>query len=88
LPSPKPPDRDRQLGETILIFSRKAIAAEWESYLNVNLGVTAWKPKKVPIAGGRMTWQVRVINLTPDKIELLKNIDTANSPPRQPIWKR
>jgi hypothetical protein len=88
LPAPKPPDIDRQLGETVLIFSRKAIAAEWESYLNVTLGVNAWKPRKVVVIGGRNTWQVRVINLTPAQIGQLEKIDTNSTPPRMPIWNR
>ncbi len=88
LPSPKPPEIDRQLGEINLTFSRKAIAVEWESYLNVNLGVNAWKPKKVVVIGGRNTWQVRVINLTTEQIAQLGNIDSESSPPRTPLWAR
>jgi putative DNA primase/helicase len=88
LPAPKPPNLDRPLGETVLTFNRKLIAAEWESYLNVNMGVNAWKPKKVVVIGGRNTWQVRVINLSPEQIEQLSKIDPEASPPRTPIWSR
>jgi putative DNA primase/helicase len=88
LPNPKPPEIDRQLSETVMIFSRKAIASEWENHINVALGVTAWKPKKVLIAGGRTTWQVRVINVTQEQIYLLAKVDT-NSPPARPLlWTR
>jgi hypothetical protein len=88
LPTPKPPEIDRQLSETVMIFSRKAIASEWENHINVALGVTAWKPKKVTIAGGKTTWQVRVINLTQEQIDLLAKVDT-NSPPARPLlWMR
>jgi putative DNA primase/helicase len=88
LPTPKPPEIDRQLSETVMIFSRKAIAAEWESHINIVLGVNAWKPKKVLIAGGRTTWQVRVINVTQEQIDLLAKVDT-NSPPARPLlWTR
>jgi putative DNA primase/helicase len=88
LPAPKPPEIDRQLDETVLIFSRKAIAVEWESYLNVTQGVNAWKPKKVVVIGGKNTWHVRIINLTPEQIVKLKEVDTDSAPPRMPIWTR
>lgn len=88
LPSPKPPTIDRQLDETVLIFTKKAIASEWESYLSINLGVTAWKPKKVTVAGGKTTWQVRVTNLTPEQISKLASVNKEETPPREPIWKR
>jgi putative DNA primase/helicase len=88
LPAPKPPEIDRQLGETVLIFNRKAIAVEWESYLNVTQGVNAWKPKKVIVIGGKNTWHVRIINLTPEQIVKLREVDTDSAPPRMPLWTR
>jgi hypothetical protein len=88
LPNPKPPEIDRQLSETVMIFSRKAIAVEWEEHLQLALGVTAWKPKKILIAGGKTTWQVRVINITQEQIDLLAKVDTSSPPVRPLLWKR
>jgi putative DNA primase/helicase len=88
LPLPRPPYIGRNIVETAIHFKTKARAVEWEYYLSIVCGVTAWKPKKVNQVGGKTLWQVRVTNITEEQQWDLGTIKRDESPPKSPLWKR
>jgi putative DNA primase/helicase len=85
LPQPSAPTENRQLGGLELVFENKQRARDWSEYLSQTQQVSVWSPKRIE-KKGCVRWIVKVTGISPDRIQILRDLDLSTSPPKQRLW--